>query len=132
MKSLLLALVVGFVSVNAKAATVKIDCQFLEPEFKDHVLVEILSEQRGTFYYSSEADNHTGATPTDRLDLRRTSSGQNDLAKWLSSQPGVNIYFVMPSSLTSHVSDHFKGTLISEIPNLSMTTTQDLKCSSKF
>ncbi|MBS1960013.1 MAG: hypothetical protein JST80_11105 [Bdellovibrionales bacterium] len=132
MKSLLAVLVAGLFSALSFAATVKIDCAFLDPEFKDHILVEILSEQRGTFYYSSEADTHTGATPTDKLDLKRTASPQRDLAKWISSQTGVNLYFVMPADLTTRASEAFKGTFISEIPDLNMTTTQDLKCSSKI
>lgn len=133
MKSLIALFVVSFLPQLSQAAgPLKIDCTFLDPTNKDHLLVELLSDQKGTFYYEAASDGETQADPTEKLELKRVSSSTSDQAKFLATRENVSLYFSMPVSLVSRASSSFRAMLTSEIPDLGLSAKQEVQCSSKY
>jgi hypothetical protein len=131
MKLLFSLLVLLFASVS-QAAVLKLDCVFSDPEIRDHILIELSTEQRGTFYYQAEMDNTTSATPTDKLEIRRVASDRAEFAKWKVNRDEVGLFFLMPAGLVSKPSESFDAELLTQIAELHLSRTQDMKCLSRY
>lgn len=128
---LTLALLASLLTLSAQAAVFKLDCTFTDPEVKDHILIELHSDQRGTFYYKAESDEATAATSADKLDLLRVTSDRDDTAKWRVKTSDVGLYFLMPANFVMKPADSFKASLLTKIDELNLSNEQEMKCSSK-
>jgi hypothetical protein len=136
-KVALVATLFALSSSPAIAATQSIDCHFANPSEKDHVLVSLVSDQTGSFTYSSGPDAENEGSQTDKLTLVRLPNSANAAtatfqasAQAPDNATRVSFTFSLPTAVLQKAAPTFKGQLATEILTLKTSEGQDLVCSS--
>lgn len=147
MKSLL-SLVAILASSSAFAAVQNIDCKFVDASNTDHVMVNLSSDQAGTFFYSTGDDEDDATASSGKLTMKRTKPVTTGMAAFFAEvlipegSGSVLFTFEYPEASVMKVGAAVKAKLTTEIFGIRPATqtdaarassdTQELLCSAKL
>lgn len=114
------------------AASQTLNCKFVDPTNLDQILIQLDSDQGGSFIYQSKTGDTTNEANPNSLALRKVTSDIANTSAYSNNSSMAQMTFKVPTLALFKAGTNIAVTLSTEIKELKKKQDQALNCSSKL